>query len=706
MYSLLPPIDKNQYLELPHFPSRFHAAVFRFWETVPARRIAAALKATEADVCQAAEAMGLPEQNYSALWQQRGYITIIRSAWHLLPYDQILTLLGWTEQQLANALKDEDFLYVKLGFTKPFCPPITKEPLTEQGEKQLQQIKALVQKNFSGLFDGAKPFDFFSNNMIPDGQGSHNDNIRMIFSYCGLYANVLDEDISLSYPDALLQLYQASGINTVWLPATLYQLVPFPFDPAYSQGWQQRQQRLRELIAKAASYGLQVFLYINEPRCMPLAFFEQHPHLKGAVWDQYGALCTSRPEVMEYLDNGIRQLCTDVSGLGGFFVITCSENLTHCKSRSEATECPNCKDRSTGQLVNQVLNCIYSAATSVDPSIRIIAWDWAWDSYMTREEMTECIASLPKDIIIQCSSESRQCFTRGGVKGEVRDYSISVPGPSERTLGIWQLAKDAGHACCAKVQVNVSWECSTLPFLPVFDLLREHMQNLQQAGVEHLMLSWTLGGWPSVNLKVATACYDDPDPEKYRALLRQEYGSFAPQAEKAATAFSNAFREFPFHIDNLYFGPQNGGPSNLLFPEPSGFPATMTCFAFDELDKWRAIYPQDIYIDQLRKLSEMWAEGLNIIQDMPECDFTLAAQGGYALFRSSYLQARFIAARQEQDGATMADIAAEEAKLALMMYELMQKSALFGYEAANHYYFTKSMLAEKVLNCERVQNQI
>ena len=102
----------------------------------------------------------------------------------------------------------------------------------------------------------------------------------------------------------------------------------------------------------------------------------------------------------------------------------------------------------------------------------------------------------------------------------------------------------------------------------------------------------------------------------------------------------------------------------------------------------------------------MWAEGLNIIQDMPECDFTLAAQGGYALFRSSYLQARFIAARQEQDRATMADIAAEETRLALMMYELMQKSALFGYEAANHYYFTKSMLAEKVLNCARIQNQI
>lgn len=42
----------------------------------------------------------------------------------------------------------------------------------------------------------------------------------------------------------------------------------------------------------------------------------------------------------------------------------------------------------------------------------------------------------------------------------------------------------------------------------------------------------------------------------------------------------------------------------------------------------------------------------------------------------------------------------EEKELALLMYDLMQKSSLIGYEAANHYYFNKGMLAEKVINCE------
>ena len=706
MYSLLPPVTPDKYLELPYFPSRFHAAVFRLWETVPAQRIAKALDATVSDICQAADEMGLPEQSVSPLWDQRGYITTIRNAWHILPYDQLLTVLDWTEEQLATALKEEDFLFVKLGFTKPYCPRVAREPLTAQGQQQLQSIRDLMRSQFPDLFQGAEPFCFFPEVSAEAGPASDDSSIRMIYSYCGLYANVLEQDISLSYPDALLQQYQKGGVNAIWLPAVLYQLTPFPFDPHYSEGWEMRQQRLRELIDKAKVYGIQVFLYLNEPRCMPLPFFEEFPQLKGAVHDQYAALCTSRPEVIEYLRSSVTKLCQDVPGLGGFFTITCSENLTHCKSRSEASECPNCHDRSVGEMVSQVLRCIYEASTSVDPKIRTIAWTWAWDDYMTETEITNCIASLPKEIIIQCNSEAKKAFTIGGIDGFVRDYSMSIPGPSDYAKSIWDCARKTGHSCSAKVQVNVTWECSTLPFLPVFDLIREHMTNLRSAGVEHLMLSWTLGGYPSINLKIANQCYQDPAPDKYHALLADEFGEYAQAVEQAAKIFSDAFRDFPFHIDMLYLGPQNGGPSNLLFAEPSGFPATMTCYAFDDLDAWRAIYPREVLIDQLRMLSELWAKGLELIRDMPQCTFKQAAYGGYALFRASYLQASFIIARNAGDSQTMAAIIPEESELAILMYRLMSESPLFGYEAANHYYFTKGMLAEKVLNCAYLQEYL
>ena len=34
------------------------------------------------------------------------------------------------------------------------------------------------------------------------------------------------------------------------------------------------------------------------------------------------------------------------------------------------------------------------------------------------------------------------------------------------------------------------------------------------------------------------------------------------------------------------------------------------------------------------------------------------------------------------------------------MLELMNKNASIGFEAANHYYFSKGQLAEKIVNCK------
>ena len=62
-YPKLPPVRPEAHMELPHFPSRFHAAVFRLWETVPAERIALALELPFSAVVQAADEMGLPAQN-------------------------------------------------------------------------------------------------------------------------------------------------------------------------------------------------------------------------------------------------------------------------------------------------------------------------------------------------------------------------------------------------------------------------------------------------------------------------------------------------------------------------------------------------------------------------------------------------------------------------------------------------------------------
>ncbi len=79
--------------------------------------------ATPANVRAMAESMGLPaEEQVSPQLKARTYLTVIRRNWHLLPYDQLLQLLDWTPDKLAFTLREDDFLFIKLGSLKPRCP--------------------------------------------------------------------------------------------------------------------------------------------------------------------------------------------------------------------------------------------------------------------------------------------------------------------------------------------------------------------------------------------------------------------------------------------------------------------------------------------------------------------------------------------------------------------------------------------------------
>ncbi len=697
-------IDEEKKLILPHFPTKLHAAVFRLWETVKAERIAHALDLDIDIIKKTAEEMGLPAQKNMDNWEKRGYITTIKNAWHVLNYEQIIKLLGISKERLASILKDDDFLFVKLGEFKAGCDEIKPENLTDKQQKQLDRIRKVMTEEVGDIFEGTAPFDFFRENESTENMSLASDDIRMIYSYCGLFGNVLDEDIRISYPEEMLKRYANAGINVIWLPVILYQVTEFSFDPSYSAGWQDRQKRLNELVALAGRYGIKVYLYLNEPRCMPLAFFDKYPELKGHTTDMYASLCLSDKRVLENLRKSVRSLCEAVPGLGGFFTITMSENLTHCKSIS-GNNCEKCKDIPASKQISDVICAISEESRAVDPSIKTIAWTWSWDS-MSEEEIRTCISSLPKEVIVQSNSERKKQYCIGGVEGVVADYSMSIPGPSNAAREIWDIAKETGHETSAKVQINNTWECSTVPYLPVFDLIREHMSGLSKEGVRHMMLSWTLGGYPSINLKIACECLRDNSSETYDRLLKEEFGDYADTVKRAVSIFSDAFREFPFHIRTLYNGPQNGGPSNLLFEEETGFNSTMTGFTYDDLDSWRSIYPEDVFVNQFKKLSDKWKEGLDIIEDMPDCEFKQTALGGFLLFNSSYNQAMYVVARRNDDKQKMLEAVLKEKNNALLMLDIMKKNPSFGYEAANHYYFNKGMLAEKVICCDYLEQKL
>lgn len=679
----LPELGKKA-LDLPHFPTKHQAFIFRAYEYIPAEKIAEILRTSTENVIRAAEEMGLPDYAPGTLWLERGYITIIRRMWHILPYSQLLEMLEMSEDELALILKEEDFLSVKLG-KKPICEPVYWRELTDPERKRTEKIREIMQTvNISGK----KPFEFEYSVPKINREGKEIFKTRMIYAFSGLYAHSFDVPSEVFLPDAQLEAYRDLGVNGIWMQGLLSGLVEFPFDPSLSTGHKERLLRVRELTKRLDKYGIKLYLYINEPRFMPLSFFEQHPDIRGHVRGDDASLCTSTEKVQNYIRSSIETICREVPLIGGFFTITRSENQTNCYSHSGdgsiACNCPRCSKRSAPEVIAEFINLIAESAHRCSPDIKVFAWGWAW-----RDFSSEIIRRLDREVILLSQSELDVPFSIGGVSGRVLDYSMSIPGPGEKARGEWALAKELGHEIGAKVQINTTWEASTVPAIPVSPLIEEHIRALQSEGVEHLLLSWTLGGYPCNNIATAAKYF-------FEGPHSDDTGSPTYEAEKL---FAEAFREFPFHIQTLYKGPQNAGPSNLLFPTPSGYTATMTCFAYDDLESWRSIYPLDVFEDQFRKLCRGFESGLVLIDADDVSEVAVMARAAYCIFRSCLDQIRFIRARDEGRYSDAIKIAVIEEMTARVMLEQMNRNAAIGYEAANHYYFSKGQLAEKILNC-------
>ena len=120
-------------LEFKHFPTTFQAVVWRNWGMVPVERLAKALDTTADDIIRIGEDMGLVHDDSRCnLWLTRGYQTIIRLNWHLVTYDQLLIMLDWTADYLSFILREDDFLWVKMGYFKPMLEAPKARPLTAE----------------------------------------------------------------------------------------------------------------------------------------------------------------------------------------------------------------------------------------------------------------------------------------------------------------------------------------------------------------------------------------------------------------------------------------------------------------------------------------------------------------------------------------------------------------------------------------------
>jgi len=316
LFSQLPAASDRPPVTATHFPSPVHAFVWRNWQLVPSERMAEVIGAETNDIARMGAAMGLgapPEIDPEI--RKRAYISIIRRNWHLLPYPQMMQLLGMSEEQLAFTLREDDFLYIKLGSVKPDCLPLQYAAPDAATLKAEQALAARIAKYFpDGPVTMREPlFQFVRDLSAPLAEPVPGRESRVSPRYCSsdfaLFGDpLLEEDID-PFPDGLLDRLAASGVDSVWMHAVLYHLAPYPWAPELSAQHEQRLARLRELTERARKHGIGIYLYMNEPRTQPLALFEAHPDLKGVEMGDHATVCTSRPEVREYLRDSIATIC-------------------------------------------------------------------------------------------------------------------------------------------------------------------------------------------------------------------------------------------------------------------------------------------------------------------------------------------------------------------------------------------------------------
>lgn len=690
-------------------PSLWQTVIFRNYGTVSNEKLAKVLNTTPKTVEIAASRLGLAAISRSDEWTEKGFVTVIRNNWDLLNNEDIAYLIGKTNEEFEKLLVEFDFLNVKLG-DKPIIGKYEYYPLSKEQENITDEIGAYIKK--IAKTPEVKPFDFYKNFVTPYFKKSDEYSVkeRFLAPYSANYGDALKDDELNDYTDETLARIASVGATGIWLHESLKNLAKFPFDESLSQGYEKRVKNLKRLTEKCDKYGLGVYIYLNEPRSLKPEFFDRYPELKGQKTDEGEyCLCTSVQAVKDYLYAAVKSLAEAVPKLKGVMTITMSENSTHCYSRvwrgvKNHTDCPHCKNRRPEEVAAEVNNIMARALSDGNGYTKLIANLWGWSAFMGwNDDMTlNGIRLLDWQISVLSVSEYSKKFERGGVKGEVVDYSISVVGPSDLTVKSLKLAKQLGHDTFAKIQVNNSWECSGVPYIPAFGLMKKHVDNLKETGVSGLMLGWSLGGYtggalPLVNMD----CGKNFDETEW---YKMTYGKDFAAVKRAVEIFDEAFSEYPFSVDALYFGGQNLACGNFWSRKPVERKSTMVCFTFDDYENYVMPYGVDIYVSQMEKLLTRWQAGIIALSEIDGNAATeelkRMAKGVYIHLSSATNLALFT--REKRSGFKNEDLVKRliesERTLTLDLYGLICQDAKIGYEMTNHYFYNANLLLEKLLN--------
>jgi len=567
------------------------------------------------------------------------------------------------------------------------------------------------------------------------------------------YENELLPEVD-PYPDEFLCRLAHYSVNGIWLHGLLRELVPSQTFKEFGRDSERLLGRLNELIERAGSYGIKVYFYMAEPRGFPEGdeFWQRYPHVRGepsthamATPPTQYAMCTSTPEVKQYLQESSRELFQRAPGLGGLILVTASEQHTHCFSHLDRCgsgidfdgidvykepTCPRCKDRDPVEIVCEVVNCIEDGVHSVAPEAKVIAWNWSW-TMLEPEPHRRIIGGLSPNVTLMCGFERGGQVTRFGTTVPVDEYSLGYIGPSPRFLGCMEAAKAKGMDVAAKLQVVATHEMANCGYMPMPYNVCEKYRKLRDLGIKGVMQAWAFGNYPSLPLEVAGWYVWSENTQDIAWLLRgiitRDYG--ARHVEEVLQVYHimrKAFDYFPMHQALVGRNPINRAPAYPFYLRPDGRPMALSYLPDrtygDSLEVWTDGFGEEKTAQCFRALADESAKALPVL-DRIEQDRNLPAAGrtDVAVCRAVYHQARsadllmrFILERNSNLGTDkegelteeLQNIAREEIAHLRDFLPYVEREHILGFHGeAMEYLYTADMIRRKINDLERMLTQ-
>ena len=550
--------------------------------------------------------------------------------------------------------------------------------------------------------------------------------------------DLLDETVTAekSYTEEILKEIADNGFNAIWVHGQLHHIIPHPRYPEFAPNSLQHLQALKNLCKKAEKNGIKVYLYLQPPRAIPLsekAFWLAHEKDGGQTLESYGddgskfqvrSLCTSLPEVRQYIRESFADLAEKLPELGGLIIISASEYPAHCYSCRNcrpgpvrprklvmdhiATNCPHCGERQPEEVVIELIHTIRDGVRSVSSSLDLIFWNWSWSMYIDPPCET-IISRLPEDIRLMVD------FERGGYRKDgtfINEYSLGYSGPSEQFLETKAVADRAGIPVLPKLQLGTTHELATVRTIPVIANLFRKAEYIRKNNLGGFMGCWNFGNLLSSSLKAFHYFLPLSDgiscEEALRMFARKNYPEANPdKMVEAWNLFSEAMEIYPFTIPFLYVGPQNHSLALIPGKGPLSGKIIGRSFLPDErgdsyIDSETEEFPLNELIRRLGLMAEIWDKGTVLLREsLPgdHPDLGNAIICGAAWKSTSNMFRIYRLRKQWHDAMTdeWIKIVKEELQVAESVLPYVEADPLQGWHVEGDFYsFNAEMIREKI----------